>query len=176
MQIPDSFGTVRGKKTDIMLKLSKILVPTDFSLPSQHALRYAISLAKLTNAEILLLHVVDTPAYLPMLAAEGGTIAMPDLQDRARHWADQQLFKMSQHEVPGSVRVRTLRREGAPWSETNEVAKQESVDMIVMATQGHTGLKHFLLGSTAEKIVRHAPCPVLTIRAETTESDVDKMD
>jgi universal stress protein A len=159
-----------------MLKLAKILVPTDFSLPSQHALRYALSLAKTTHSQILLLHVVDTPAYLPMLAAEGGAIALPDLQERARGFADQHLKDMAQHEVPATVDVKTMRREGPAYVEILDVARKEGVDMIVMATQGLTGLKHFLLGSTAERVVREAPCPVLTLRAETMQSDADKMD
>src|SRR5690606_3048542 len=147
-----------------MIHVHRILVPTDFSLPSQRALRYALELAKRFGAEIVLLHVVEATSYTTVIGVEGADVAAAELQDRARAWATGQLARMQRGEVPGSIRGRPLLRDGAAEREIVAGARDEDADLIVMATHGYTGLRHVLLGSTAERVVRQAPCPVLTVR------------
>jgi nucleotide-binding universal stress UspA family protein len=150
-----------------MLTLKKILVATDFSLPSLHALRYALDLRQLADAGIVLLHVVESAPSLAFLRSA-------EVQEKARQWADEQLRHMSEHEVPRTIKIELLRREGTGWVEITRTAKEIGADLIVMATTGRTGLKHAAIGSTAERVVRHAPCPVLTIRAGIDEEKFDE--
>lgn len=142
-----------------MLKLQTILVPVDFSLPSLHALRYAIELARLSNGTLHVLHVASQldlpPAKLP-----------PGEEQRlgTRSWVEDQLRKMCDNEVPRAVRCEVLVREGNPHHEILKVAKELDTDLVVMGPRGKTGLAQFLIGSVAERVVRHAHCPVLTVR------------
>jgi nucleotide-binding universal stress UspA family protein len=140
--------------------LKRILVPLDFSPPSRRALRFAREWAALFGAEIGLLHVVE-----PTVAAgEFGTVPMGqgqrDLAGRARA----ALQELVREEFPESPRVSVEVRKGSPSDQIAAVAGEWKADIIIIATHGRTGLKHALLGSTAERVVRHAPCPVLTLR------------
>lgn len=146
------------------MKFAKILVPTDFSPPSELALAKAIELAKDGKGKILLVHVVDPPPYLSTMAAEVATVAVLEIQERTRKWAQEKLAKLAKDKIPAGVGVETVLLEGVPFYELLELAKSAKPDLIVMATHGHTGIKHFLLGSTAERVVREAECPVLTVR------------
>lgn len=143
-----------------MIDLHRILVPTDFSLPAQHALRYAIEFAKKFEAEILLVHVVEPPAYS---FARSGPIGESEEQRRAYEWFDQQLAGQARDEVPDSITVKTALLKGPAASEISACAQREKVDLIVMATSGRSGLTDVLLGSTAERVLRRAPCPVMTV-------------
>jgi nucleotide-binding universal stress UspA family protein len=140
--------------------LKKILVPIDFSECSRKALRYAIPLAKEHNAAIMLLYVVPTQYAV----GEYGGIDYASLEADMRATGDQQLATMAVDEVRGQVRADTVVRAGSPMAEIIEAAKSLSADVIVISTHGHTGLKHVLLGSVAEHVVRRAPCPVLVVR------------
>jgi nucleotide-binding universal stress UspA family protein len=148
-----------------MIRFQKILVPTDFSPAAKQALPYASELAKLHDAEILLVHVMELPHYPTLF--EGTALVVPPIDDSLRAQLTEQLQKAA-HEVTetSGVRCRTVLREGPPTPELLDCAKEEGADLIVIATHGYTGLKHMLLGSTAEQVVRHACCPVLTIRAD----------
>ena len=147
-----------------MISLKKILVPTDFSLPSQKALRYAIELSKHFGGDILLMHVVERPALSPAFLATG--TAAEDLDAQVRAWAEGELAKMIANEVPTGVKVRTILRGGAAAAEIIAMAKGEDVDLLVMGTAGQGFLQHMLMGSVAEKVVRKAPCAVLTVRQD----------
>lgn len=150
-----------------MITLKRILVPTDFSLPSQKALRHAIEFAKHYDCEVVLLHVLESAPFPPAFGLEG---APPTpMADQARSWAEQQLAKMAREEVPEKVRHRTLMRQGNPTQEIVHTAIQEDADLIIMATQGRSGLEQILLGSVAEKVVRKAPCAVLIVREKAKE-------
>lgn len=141
--------------TDFRLK--RLLVPVDFSDCSTHALRFARDLAAPFQAELLLLYVVE-PAVYP---AELGVVVNIE-QDLAERGA-QQLTELAQRELPG-VQYKTLVENGIAEGEITRVAETEQVDMIVMGTHGYGGIKHLLLGSTTERVIRSAPCPVLTVR------------
>ena len=138
------------------LKLRRILVPIDFSGFSRQALRYAVPLAVEFGAKITLLHVI-VPAPYP---TEMGVILLQE-QDATKA-ARKELAKVGRKFVPG-LRGKIIVRIGQPFSEITRTARQLKTDLIVLTTHGHTGLKRVLLGSTAERVLRHAPCPVLSV-------------
>ncbi len=142
-------------------KLKKILVPVDFSDCSLKALRYAVPFARQFGAEVTLLHVVQ-PVYA---AGEWGVdIDFAQLTLQQKEGAGKQLKELEVEEVGENIATKTLVRVGHPATEIAGAAKELGIDLIIIATHGHTGLKHVLMGSTAENVVRHAPCPVLTVR------------
>lgn len=140
--------------------IKKVLVPIDFSDYSKSALKYAVNFAKLFNAEIILIYVVEPVIYPPDFSM--GQIAMPSLNTEWDERAKDELDKLAKSEI--STSVKTILKTGKPFVEIIETAKEENIDLIIIATHGHTGVEHILFGSTAEKVVRKAPCPVLTLR------------
>ncbi len=142
--------------------IKKILVPIDFSDYSKSALRYAVSFAKLFNSEMVMIYVVEPIIYPPDFSM--GQIAIPSVNTEWDKTAIEQLEKLSKSEIPVNIKVKTLVKTGKPFVEIIETASEENVDLIIIATHGHSGVEHILFGSTAEKVVRKAPCPVLTLR------------
>ncbi|MEX0717529.1 MAG: universal stress protein [Planctomycetaceae bacterium] len=147
-----------------MIQLARILLPTDFSENSHLALNYASAFAEKFGAELHLLHVVqDLVAMVP----EPGLAFPPpgDYMNELKASAEQSLARLPDPQ-PSSVGtvVRDV-RQGPPFVEIIRYAREQEIDLIVMGTHGHTGLAHVFLGSVAEKVVRKAPCPVLTVRA-----------
>ena len=147
-----------------MIRFQKILVPTDFSPASKQALPYACELAKLHSGEVMIVHVMELPHYPTLF--EGTAMVVPPIDDTLRRQLKLQLETLaaeqsSAHGCP----CRPILREGPPTQELLDCAKDQGAELIVIATHGYTGLKHMLLGSTAEQVVRHACCPVLTVRA-----------
>jgi len=144
-----------------MITLKNILVPTDFSDCSDAAMRYGLELARAFDAKLHLLHVVQDP-YTQPWAAEAFPAAIGDLLS---DW-QQQSEKRLQECVPAEdrARVKVTCAIASPFTEILRYAAAEHVDLIVMGTHGRGPVAHMLLGSVAEKIVRRAPCPVLTVR------------
>ncbi|MDY0083309.1 MAG: universal stress protein [Ignavibacteriaceae bacterium] len=140
--------------------IKKVLVPIDFSDYSKSALRYAVNFSKFFNAEIILIYVVE-PVIYP-LDFSMGQIAMPSFSTEWDKRAKEELDKLAKKEINSSVK--TIIKTGKPFLEIVETAKEEDIDLIIIATHGHTGVEHIIFGSTAEKVVRKAPCPVLTLR------------
>ncbi len=140
------------------LNVHKVLVPLDFSDPSQQAIQYARRFAAPSNAELLLLYVIEPVAY----PAELGVVINldADLAERALG----ELEKLRQQHLGDYPRARCVVRSGVADAEIVSTARDEHVELIVIGTHGFSGLKHLLLGSTAERVVRDAPCPVLTVR------------
>lgn len=146
-----------------MFKVSRILFPTDFSDASRNAEAAACAFTETFGGELHVLHVVqDIVLTAPVVAV---TVAVPQtLLAETRHNIETALQKVpaadwsSQHHVVRSSRV------GAPYAEICSYAQENKIDLIVLSTHGRTGLTHLLLGSVAERVVQHAPCPVLTIR------------
>ncbi len=147
-----------------MISMKKILVPIDFSDYSKKALRYAIEFARNFETEIILLYVVEPVIYPADFSF--GQVAIPSMENELRERAATQLEKLIETEVHNDVRARSVVRSGKPFFEINQLAREENVDLIIIATHGHTGIEHVLFGSTAEKVVRKAPCPVLSIREQ----------
>ena len=139
----------------------KILVPIDFSEGSKMALPYAIGIARDFGATVSLAHVVPstTPADLTHL---GIVLEEKRLLKQAQGLMRQ--FRANQ--LPSDTGGKDFVLSGSPAPEICRLAAKATFDLIVLATHGHSGLKHLWLGSVAEKVVRHAPCPVLTIREE----------
>jgi nucleotide-binding universal stress UspA family protein len=144
------------------LDIRQILAPTDFSECSKQAVTYAYELAQSFGAKLILLHVVELPVYPveAFLPYTGGTALLDDLEHQARLDLAQLLPK----DEDGRVEVICLAVPGTPYYKIIEVAQAAKIDLIVMATHGRTGLSHLVMGSVAERVVRMAPCPVLSIR------------
>jgi nucleotide-binding universal stress UspA family protein len=146
-----------------MIDLHRILVPTDFSKHSENALAYAAAFAEKFNAELYLLHVVqDLALFVPEAVSASPPIAPPveQLTAAVREALDRLIETHQLRRFPVHAEV----REGSPFYEIIRFARETDIDLIIMGTHGHTGLVHVLLGSVAEKVVRKAPCPVLTVR------------
>ncbi len=142
--------------------LKRILVPLDFSPPSRRAVRFACEWAARFGSEVCLLHVLEP---MNAFAAFGDMpIAPPVLPFDFHEQARTELEKIARQEFPESTKVSVHLRDGAAYDQIAATAKELDADLIIIATHGHTGLSHVLLGSTAERVVRHAPCPVLTLR------------
>jgi len=140
-------------------RLRRILVPIDFSQTSVQALPYANALAAAFSAEIYLLYVFEqTP--LPADSA----YAPPQLRNDLGEVVEQNLHTLGSGVLDENINVRVISRRGLPFQQITGAAKSLDADMIILTTHGYTGLKHVLLGSTAERVVRHADCPVLVVR------------
>lgn len=148
--------------TKRVINLKKILVPIDFSDYSKNALKYAVPFAKQFGAEIILVYVVEPTIYPADFSF--GQVGFPSIEEEIYKRGKTELEKLSEKEIQGIVQARTRVETGKPFVEINRVAKEEEVDLIIIATHGHTGVEHILFGSTAEKVVRKAPCPVLSVR------------
>jgi nucleotide-binding universal stress UspA family protein len=143
------------------LRIQSILVPIDFSSPSKKALNYALPFAEQFNAKLILLHVVE-PVATPDFA-----VSFPLMMenDKTKAACKAQLEHVIKEQAIDPKRVdRTLVRFGRSFHEIADAARTLKVDLIIISTHGYTGLKHALLGSTTERVVRHAPCPVLVVR------------
>jgi nucleotide-binding universal stress UspA family protein len=146
-----------------MIDLHRILVPTDFSKSSDNALTYGIAFAEKFGAEMYLLHVVQDLTWFVPEAILVAPAAMPPLEQfvtAAQTALERVIQKLN---LPG-IKIHPQVREGTAFDTIIRYAREIDVDLIVMGTHGHTGLAHVLLGSVAERVVRKAPCPVLTVR------------
>jgi len=148
-----------------------ILVPTDFSPFSMRAVPYARRFAELFGAELILLHVTDPVTYVPAYCPID---TVDELRNSRLKAAEEELAVLAAAGAQ-ATKCRTMVVDGDAATETDRIARECGADLIVIASHGFTGLKHLLLGSTADKIVRRAPCPVMVIRenapapAETTK-------
>jgi universal stress protein A len=150
-----------GKVEGITMEIRLILAPTDFSEFSKQAVESALTLAQTFGAKLLLLHVVELPAYpIEGFVPAIGTTLIEDLERQA----SLDLAQVLPQSRNTSVEVLRQVVVGNPYSQIIEIAQVEKADLIVMATHGRTGLSHLVMGSVAERVVRTAPCPVLTIR------------
>jgi universal stress protein A len=143
------------------IAIKKILVPTDFSPASKKAFSYALRFAQEIGSELTLLHVLEpeTPLTLARRPA-AAAFSEEELADAEKSsWA-----LRNSAQAAGIVRTRSIVRSGVATHEIVEAAKDLDVDLIVIATHGFTGWKHFAIGSTAERVARAAPCPVLVVR------------
>lgn len=170
MNAPARRNTGQRTKKRKPIHLPRILVTTDFSRASLSAIPFALAVARQFGAEVHLLHVVDTTQYasksvrLPLVSpAELSRPLLNRLQGVALKYA-----------ADGKIHVMRP-REGRAYKQICEAARQLSAGLIVIATHGFTGLKHVLLGSTAERVVQHSPCPVLVVRQQVGRPQKGKM-
>lgn len=145
------------------IRIEKVLCPVDFSPFSAHALDYAVAMAGLSRAELILLHVMELPAHALPGNSLDFAFSAELIEEHRKTCAERldALLTATQARYPNTRRVLVS---GIPFLEIIQQAKQDDVDLIVMGTHGRTGLAHVLIGSVAEKVVRKAPCPVLTIK------------
>jgi universal stress protein A len=156
---------IRPKPAGITLK--RILVPIDFSALSKKALQYALRFAEEFGADVTLLHVIE-PEVPP--AFDGFMIAPPVIASGSRARCANRLKELAGSlAVRGTGHIESTVRTGLAAYEIVEAAKEFDLDLIVIATHGYTGWKHFAIGSTAERVVRAAPCPVLVVREKEHE-------
>ena len=139
------------------ISLKRILVAVDFGDTSSHAFDYALSLARVFHAEVLAFHILEDP----VLYAPTADSSFPDAYERVMKG---NLDKLIQCHGSEGVRVETGMTSGAPFAEIVRKAREWEADLIVIGTHGHGPVNHMLLGSVAEKVVRKAGCPVLTVR------------
>jgi nucleotide-binding universal stress UspA family protein len=156
VQLP---GDGEAGKPIAAFTIKKILVPVDFSECSNKALQYAIPIAKQFGAKITLMHAL----LYPFESAEMAMAEAAGIQA-----AREELNRLSQ-KIGDGITTRAILRVGKAPGEIVEAAKETGADLIVISTHGRSGLAHVLLGSTAERVVRHAPCPVLVVREKEHE-------
>lgn len=145
------------------INIKRIVCPVDFSESSDHACRYAVALASGFGAELMLLHVVSPP-----IAALPGDHLVPDMMqadieaiaEASRNRLTQQVGDMAEQ----GLNVQSKVLSGIPFLEIIRYSKEWNADLIIMGTHGRAGLQHLLIGSVAERVVRKAPCPVLTVK------------
>lgn len=150
-----------------MIQLRKILVPTDFSESARHALTYAISFAREYAAEVTLLHVVEDVAV--SYASDLFPVPMAEVFNEISAYARKELGALASEVRARGVEVREVLVQGKPAAEILRVAREETFDMIILGTHGKGVLDQALFGSTTERVVRKAPCPVLTCRVSEHE-------
>jgi nucleotide-binding universal stress UspA family protein len=144
------------------MEIKKILFATDFSEGSSSSLPYAVSIAKQYGAKLYFVHVmydvVKTSGwYVPH-------VSMDELYRDMEKNAKAQLEKSFIEEIRGYKDVEHIVLKGTPYEEISRFAEENKIDLIVIGTHGRKGLDRMLFGSTAEQVVRYAPCPVLTVR------------
>lgn len=144
------------------MQIKTILFPTDFSQGARAAMDYAISLAQDYKAKLILLYVIQDISiaewYIP------SSISAADLVEDMQKSADREMERWASETGAKATSVEKMVVRGVPFVEIIRTAKEKNADLIVIGTHGRTGIDHMLFGSTAEKVVRKAPCPVLTVR------------
>ena len=146
-----------------MLPIKRILCPTDFSEPFYTALKTAEELAQHFSAELMVLHVVAPIPIIPTKGSLEGIFSASyplEMENQSR----KALEKLVERNISGRTKTKALVLHGNVGEEIVNVAKRENVDVIVMATHGSSGWQGFIFGSVADKVIRMAPCPVLSIQ------------
>lgn len=142
--------------------IKNILVPVDFSDYSKNALKYAINFVKMFDAKLFLIYVVEPMVYPADFSM--GQVSLPSMDSDMMERSKSELEELAKKEIDPEIDCKAIVKTGKPFMEINETASELDIDLIIISTHGHTGVEHLLFGSTAEKVVRKAPCPVLTLR------------
>jgi nucleotide-binding universal stress UspA family protein len=165
------------------LSFKRILCPTDLSTFSFNAIRLAVQIAQSSNATVYVLHVIDNPyddLYMsPITQADPAMLALYSEEPLRRRRLlkttmehSQVMLKQFCHDlVETAPKARYIIESGNPFEKILDVAEARKIDLIVLATHGRTGVKRLLIGNVAEKVVRHAPCPVLTVRSRRSKKN-----
>jgi nucleotide-binding universal stress UspA family protein len=145
-----------------MVAFKELVVPTDFSEHSLRAVDYGVEIGEKFSSHITIVYVIE-----PLLQAADltwTTVDFEELNKAHKQTAEKQLAEIAEERVPKDLDCDTEILFGKPFVEILKFAKEENADLIVMATHGRGAISHILMGSTAEKVVRKAPCPVLTVK------------
>ncbi len=143
--------------------MNNILVPIDFSTNSKNALLYSVQLAEKFSSSLHLLYVIEPVVYAPDFSMGQITVPAVETYEVEKRSMDE-LEKWSKIHIPDSIISTFSVKIGKPFSEIVDTAKEQNIDLIVISTHGHSGVEHIFFGSTSEKVVKKAPCPVLTLR------------
>lgn len=147
---------------DKMAPIRKIVVAHDFSEAARRGFGIALDVASRLDASVTVVHTYE----LSLPPVPFGVDPIPELDERAaRAGRDAIDAVVNQAKIDGFSAIEGVIRQGVPWVEIDRLAEEIHADLIVMGTHGHRGITHALLGSSAEKVIRTAPCPVLTVRA-----------
>jgi nucleotide-binding universal stress UspA family protein len=160
IKLPNARRVVTRKGKSQRLRIENILVPLDFSPASHGALQFALPWLRQLGAKLHLVHVL--PSDAPFSAMADLPMVVPDVEIGRRVRRD--LGKAAEYYRVRTEPAHLHMRKGTPFAEICALARESAIDLIVIATRGITGLKHVLLGSTAERVVRYSPCPVLVVR------------
>lgn len=148
-----------------LLAIQKILVPSDFSAASDKAFQYALNFSKHFGAQLHVIHVLE-PVFSPQFA---GVPDAPAFFNKELAAAEENFHGWAKSVGATGAGAKLVLRNGFPAHEIVEAAKELAVDLVIIATQGLTGWRHFCIGSTAEQVARAAPCPVLVVREKEHE-------
>ncbi|MFP4527871.1 MAG: universal stress protein [Candidatus Kapaibacterium sp.] len=146
-----------------MYKFNNILVPTDFSEQFRIAMNYAKELAASVDSTLHILHVIE-PAIMPGDAVFSPHAKFVDVEKNIRENAEKNLAELKDELEGEKIKVKTELVYGQPSEKIIDYAKNNKLDLICIATHGVSGFEHFLFGSTTEKVLRKAPCPVIAVR------------
>jgi len=144
-----------------MIRIKRLLTPIDFSESSKQAVHYAVEFARSFKAELHLLNVIE-PVMYP--AEMFGQVGMVDVESVLEKSANEEMQAWKTSLIPKDMPAISATQHGRPFAEIVRYATEHEIDLIIIGTHGRSGFDHFLLGSTAEKVIRKAPCPVLTVR------------
>ena len=148
-----------------MIRIQRILVPTDFSEFSKHSIRYGCELARKFEAELHLLNVVED--IYPIIPEPGTPVPINgEYLAGLKESSERAIQRIPGDELAQGLTIKREVLSGTPFLEIIRYARKHEIDLIVLGTHGRSGLVHALMGSVAEKIVRKSPCPVLTVRPE----------
>jgi nucleotide-binding universal stress UspA family protein len=149
-----------------MIVLKRLLVPTDFSEPSKIALHYAKAFAETFQASLHLLHVIEERAlaYKELAASSLAPFNLSTLLEEIEQNVRDQLNRMLPENERAKYQAQLVTLTGSPFLEIVRYAKAQDIDLIIIGTHGRGPIAHVLMGSVAERVVRKAPCPVLTVR------------
>ena len=145
-----------------MLTIKTILCPTDFSEPSLQGLNTAVELAGLFKADLKIVYVL--PVLPPSPTDPNFEFEIPEYENILHTDSQKKLDEIIKTKVPASIKSTSVVGHGSPAKEIVRIAEEDKIDLIVIATHGHSGWHHLVLGSVAEKVIRHAPCPVYAVR------------
>jgi universal stress protein A len=145
-----------------MLTFKTILCPTDFSEPSLQGLDAAIELAGLFKSELKVVYVL--PVLPPKPTDPNFEFEIPEYERILHKDSEIKLQEIIKARVPAGLKASTVIGHGNPAKEIVRIAEEDKIDLIVIATHGHAGWHHLVMGSVAEKVIRHAPCPVFAVR------------
>jgi nucleotide-binding universal stress UspA family protein len=146
--------------------IKRILVPVDFSDTSLHALDYAIEFGKPFKAALTVLFVVEPVYYATPADLYGPAADLGALLEEQRRIGKEQLARLAADLKKRRVPAQTVLQTGTAYQVITDAARKVKADLIVLGTHGRTGFTHLLLGSVAERVVRTAPCPVITVRGK----------
>ena len=157
--------------------MNRILVPTDFSIQSRYALDLAYDLARKSNSEILLVHIVEQPTT-SVFASAGEIITEPDGEEHL-----EEVVKLAKKEISQIVKdpkfdkitLKHITKAGSPFASISKVIASESADIVIMGTSGTTNLEDWFVGSNTEKVVRMAKCPVVSVPSPCKLDEIKKI-